>query len=386
MKLNLGCGTQPIDGYENLDAKNCRPIYPLTEFADESVDEVRASHVLEHFGHGEINSVLKEWTRVLKPGGKLRIAVPDFEKVASVYADGNPSRLPIQGFVMGGQTDEYDFHKSLFDHESLEALLLGAGLGRIGTWTSEIDDCASYPISLNLEGVKIPQTQKLKIECAMSVPRLGFMDAFFVWAESLLPLGIRPSRYSGAFWGQCLERVMTDMSERADYILTVDYDSLFRRDDVDELIRLAVEYPEADAISSMQMSRQSHLPLMTIKDQSGKVTGVIPRETFRQPLVPAATAHFGLTLIRVESLKRMPHPWFLGVPDENGTWGEKKVDDDTHFWLKWGEIGNTLYVAPRVVIGHLELMATWPDQNCKPIFQHPSDYQKNGPPSGVWCP
>lgn len=386
MKLNLGCGTIPLDGYENLDAKNCRPIYPLSEFADESVDEVRASHVLEHFPNAEIGGVLKEWTRVLKPGGTLRIAVPDFEKVAVSYVNGNPSRLPIHGYVMGGQVDEHDFHKSLFDRESLEAEMRAVGLGRITPWSSEVSDCASFPISLNLEGVKLPPKSSVKIECAMSVPRLGFMDAFFVWAESLLPLGIRPSRYSGAFWGQCLERVMTDMSERADYILTVDYDSLFRKADVEELIRLAIEYPEADAISSMQMSRQSHLPLMTIKDEEGKVTGLIPRERFSQPLVQAATAHFGLTLIRVESLKKMPHPWFLGVPDADGTWGEKKVDDDTHFWLKWGEIGNTLYVAPRVVIGHLELMATWPDQDCKPIFQHPSEYQKSGLPPGVWCP
>lgn len=385
MKLNLGSGTIPIEGYENLDAKNCRPIYPL-EFADESVDEIRASHVLEHFGCREINSVLKDWVRVLKPGGLLRIAVPNFEVLAHEYLSGNKNKLPLQNFVMGGQLDELDFHKAIFDRAALERELRLVGVGQIREWKSEIEDCASYSISLNLEGVKLPPPPKLKIECAMSVPRLGFMDAFFCWAEAILSLGIKPTKYTGAFWGQCLERVMTDLAEKSDYILTVDYDSLFRREDVERLIQLAMEYPNADAIASMQVSRQSHLPLMTIKGDDGKVNALIPRARFQNQLVQAATAHFGLTLIKSEALKQMPHPWFLGVPDQQGSWGEGKTDDDTHFWLKWAEHGNTLYVAPDVVIGHLELMAAWPDQDFRPIFQHPSDFQKHGLPEGVWSP
>lgn len=80
--LNLGCGLQKIQGWINVDAYAvCDPdvchdldVTPWP-WKDESVDGIYAAHVFEH---------LKEWwpafrecARVLKPGGKLEIRVPD---------------------------------------------------------------------------------------------------------------------------------------------------------------------------------------------------------------------------------------------------------------------------------------------------------------------
>ena len=74
----------------------------------------------------------------------------------------------------------------------------------------------------------------VRVMCAMSVPRLGWQDHMFCWARGLIPYGISPIRLEGAFWGQCLERVMTDIVEADNdpklpplWILTLDYDSIF---------------------------------------------------------------------------------------------------------------------------------------------------------------
>lgn len=156
IKLNLGGGITHIPGYRNIDIKNGQLAYPL-EFADNSVAEVRASHILEHFSFKETLNILKEWVRVLVPGGWLKVAVPDFEWVAEAYLE--KRQVPLQAYVVGSQTDPNDFHKAVFDKPSLRQLLTDAGLINIQEWQSEIKDAASLPVSLNLMGQK-PQPVK----------------------------------------------------------------------------------------------------------------------------------------------------------------------------------------------------------------------------------
>jgi predicted SAM-dependent methyltransferase len=73
-----------------------------------SVDEIRASHVLEHFPNGQIEAVIADWVRCLKKGGKLKIAVPDFEKIAKAISPTTARRT--RATLFGGQTDANDFH------------------------------------------------------------------------------------------------------------------------------------------------------------------------------------------------------------------------------------------------------------------------------------
>src|SRR5262247_2208869 len=54
IKLNLGGGLRKIPGYQNIDRKLGTEVYPLREWADNSIDEIRASHILEHFPYREI--------------------------------------------------------------------------------------------------------------------------------------------------------------------------------------------------------------------------------------------------------------------------------------------------------------------------------------------
>lgn len=380
LRLNLGAGDCPLPDFENLDRKTGQEIYPLA-YADDSVDEIRASHVLEHFGHGEAMSVLKDWVRVLKPGGVMRLAVPDFQYIAERYLAGD--NIPIQGYVMGGHSTPDDRHGTVFDKELLSAAMKDCGLVDIALWKSEIQDCAALPVSLNLQGTKREPLPKLKIACAMSVPRLGFQDNFFCWVQALMPLGIIPVKYDGAFWDQCLERVMSEQVD-SDFILTIDYDSVFTREHVEALIRLAVKYPEADAIIPVQVKRGGGMPLCTMRDSNGEFVRQIERSVMDPPLVQVHTGHFGLTLIRTAKLKTMPHPWFIGQPDPQGEWGEGRIDPDIYFWHRWHDAGHSLFLAPRVVIGHGEFMVTWPDQNFEPIYQRPKEFWETGAPEKVW--
>src|SRR3954447_24836766 len=103
IKLDLGAGARSPDGFTPLGNVNGTSIFPLPH-ADASVDAVRASHVLEHFPRAQVPAVIAEWVRVLKPGGELKIAVPDFEKIAVGYVDGKNQNT--DGYLMGGQIDE----------------------------------------------------------------------------------------------------------------------------------------------------------------------------------------------------------------------------------------------------------------------------------------
>jgi ubiquinone/menaquinone biosynthesis C-methylase UbiE len=115
IKLDLGAGA--LAGRLHAARQRQRlAIYPLP-YGDGTVDAIRASHVLEHFpARAGRRPSLKEWVRVLKPGGELKIAVPDFGKIAEGYVAGVQQNT--DGYVMGGQVDGADFHKALFDAAS----------------------------------------------------------------------------------------------------------------------------------------------------------------------------------------------------------------------------------------------------------------------------
>lgn len=91
--LNLGCGTHYSEKTEwtNLDfvssgkgvvAHNLLKGIP---FNDKSFDLVYHSHVLEHFSKEDGEKFVSECLRVLKPGGVLRIVIPDLECIVKEY-------------------------------------------------------------------------------------------------------------------------------------------------------------------------------------------------------------------------------------------------------------------------------------------------------------
>jgi predicted SAM-dependent methyltransferase len=141
LKLHLGCGPRHIPGFVHVDLQpgpHVDIVGPVERLpvADGSASLVYASHVLEHFGRNEYKSVLKEWHRVLAPGGTLRLAVPDFAACAALYYEGGLSdRMSgLVGLLVGGQRDPYDFHKMVFDENSLRFDLQEAGFAGVRRW------------------------------------------------------------------------------------------------------------------------------------------------------------------------------------------------------------------------------------------------------------
>jgi len=176
MKLHIGCGNRYIPGWVNLDINRDLKVDivddagALGKIANLSCDIIYVSHVLEHFGRHEFLEILKVWHSKLKVGGILRLSVPDFDGIVSVY--NKTGDLPqLLGLLCGGQRNCYDYHKIVFNKELLTSSLLSVGFANICEWDwketchSEIDDYsqaylphldkeAGTLVSLNLEAIR----------------------------------------------------------------------------------------------------------------------------------------------------------------------------------------------------------------------------------------
>lgn len=141
--VHLGCGKRHLPGYVHVDLADFphidhrHDVKSLPMLADESVNLIYACHVLEYFDRSEVAGVLAEWRRVLKPGGKLRVAVPDFESLAAVYRDtGNLDLVhgPIFGRWQIPGTETTIQHHTVYDFASLEEVLIQAGFSNVRRW------------------------------------------------------------------------------------------------------------------------------------------------------------------------------------------------------------------------------------------------------------
>lgn len=184
IKAHLGCWHRFIPGFVHVDLCDLphidhkSGIDRLPFFADASVALIYCSHALEYFDREQAREVLKEWHRVLAPGGILRLAVPDFAALIQVYQrSGELARVlgPLYG-KMRISTPEGErtlYHKTTYDEASLGALLQDCGFVEPQRWDwratehAHIDDHsqAYYPhmqkdsgilVSLNLQARKAP--------------------------------------------------------------------------------------------------------------------------------------------------------------------------------------------------------------------------------------
>jgi SAM-dependent methyltransferase len=86
IKLNLGCGNKILDGFVNVDVVEERAgakpdivanVSERLPFPDDYADLILSVHVIEHFYRWEVLEVLREWVRVLKPGGIMVCECPN---------------------------------------------------------------------------------------------------------------------------------------------------------------------------------------------------------------------------------------------------------------------------------------------------------------------
>jgi len=158
LKANLGCGDRQIPGFIGID------LYPhdneiikmdfkdLSKFEDGIFNEILASHVFEHIIPYEINDVLIEWNRVLSPGGKLTMELPDILEICKHFENSNKDeRYRLINCMYGtnygpGQTHYFGWYDEIvFDH------LYGAGFVNFSRQEPQFD---SWGYNMRIEAYK----------------------------------------------------------------------------------------------------------------------------------------------------------------------------------------------------------------------------------------
>jgi predicted SAM-dependent methyltransferase len=158
LKINIGCGLSGTPGWCNIDNSPTIPLSRLKlgrllfrtpawpkdvrrhdvkkglPFADQSVSCIYSSHTFEHFSWAESLAVAKECFRVLRPGGVLRVVVPDLRLIAREYLrDSDPmaSHRFVDRLLLRHTIHDLfhrgAHHSQMFDESSLIALLRRAG-------------------------------------------------------------------------------------------------------------------------------------------------------------------------------------------------------------------------------------------------------------------
>jgi predicted SAM-dependent methyltransferase len=150
VKLNLGCGTDYKTGWINIDNNSDNNIEKLDlnwdlrnplPFDDNSVNFIFNEHFFEHLTVEEGQICMKDFMRVLRPGGVMRIAMPDLEGAVASYMDKNWRKkaflrkfgldfVQTRAELINMNFREWG-HKWLYDWEELERRLKEAGYTNI---------------------------------------------------------------------------------------------------------------------------------------------------------------------------------------------------------------------------------------------------------------
>ena len=167
VKLNLGCGLAVTPGWINIDGSinalianfpvfthsffyrvtGARAYYSKSEYCkllgenrfvhhelsssipypDNSVDVIFSSHFLEHLYYDQALNLINECYRSLKPGGILRISIPDLEYAIGQYHKGRKDEMLRNFFFVEEDGNHFSRHKYMYDFQMLEKILVNTG-------------------------------------------------------------------------------------------------------------------------------------------------------------------------------------------------------------------------------------------------------------------
>lgn len=137
-RLNLGCGGKRMDGYVNCDLYQIPGVdeaFSLDDipYADGTISAIHSEHALEHLPRAKSHAALKEWARVLAPGGELLLKVPDLVGCCRLFVERPHHRWWYDWTIYGkqeglsGEPDAGQFHQCGYTQDLLDRLLSEAG-------------------------------------------------------------------------------------------------------------------------------------------------------------------------------------------------------------------------------------------------------------------
>ena len=169
MKLHIG-GEQVKEGWKILNIQKKEgvdfigDISDLSQFDDNSIEEIYASHVLEHVAQKNIKKTIEEIYRVLVADGKFYVSVPDMDLLCKIFIDPKAPpqvKMSVMRIMFGGQIDDYDFHYFGWNYLFMKDFLTESGFKKIDRVKSfslfkDTSDYAPFgpPISLNVIAYK----------------------------------------------------------------------------------------------------------------------------------------------------------------------------------------------------------------------------------------
>jgi predicted SAM-dependent methyltransferase len=195
MKLYLGSRDYAPPGYLTVDIDPTHgpdivaDVTDLGRIAEGAVEEICASHILEHLAWPTSFKALAEWARVLAPGGRLRLAVPDLGMLAAMIADGR-NCWTAAGLIFGvGRLENpLEAHQFGYTQAMLRDMLRALGFGGFAWWKHDIPDASNgwmhaenngrIAISLNLEARKLhaPVVRPPDLLAALMADRMAPFD------------------------------------------------------------------------------------------------------------------------------------------------------------------------------------------------------------------
>ncbi len=142
--IHLGCGKDYLSSFLNADINPFRKIDLWIDLTrrlpapDGAVEAIYSLETLEHLYPEEVERLLQDCRRVLKPGGRIRLGVPNLRRAVEAYQSGNLAWLqdwPRSYRSVGGKLSNFLFcdgqHRMGFDFSLLEELLTRAGFSEI---------------------------------------------------------------------------------------------------------------------------------------------------------------------------------------------------------------------------------------------------------------
>jgi hypothetical protein len=136
-KLNLGSNKDFRENFLDIDILDFEDLDIQADIAnlyfipDDSIEEILAYDVLEHFSFTQTSKILHHWFSKLKSKGKIIIRVPDLKLISQKLIHQELPVFEAQRLIYGGQDYIYNFHSAGFTGDSLEGLLRGVGFSEI---------------------------------------------------------------------------------------------------------------------------------------------------------------------------------------------------------------------------------------------------------------